>query len=198
MPKRPAFWRHKIESRKLPAWGGFLFSTTLLLSLKTETHGKVLCMGNGKVMAICISPIAGEPLVRVQRVTAIAGAGLEGDRYSTGNGSFNKGKPGTRQVTLINSRFFNCSTFDASDSRRNITTFGVELMDLIGKEFQIGEVRMRGLRYCDPCLRPTKLGKKTESFKDTFQDGGGLVAEVLQGGLITVGSEIIPPKKNYD
>ena len=58
----------------------------------------------GKVIAICICPIAGEKMQRAQEVEAIAGSGLKGDRYSTGEGSFNKGAQGKRQVTLINSR----------------------------------------------------------------------------------------------
>lgn len=61
--------------------------------------------------AICISPTAGEAMVRVERVQALAGQGLVGDRYATGTGSFNKGKQGIRQVTFINSIFFHGSGF---------------------------------------------------------------------------------------
>lgn len=60
---------------------------------------------NGKVTAIYISPIAGGQMKHVEIVKAIAGAGLEGDRYCAGEGSFNKGRPGKRQVTLINKIF---------------------------------------------------------------------------------------------
>ena len=36
-------------------------------------------LGKSKVVAICISPVAGEPMQRVMEVEAIAGEGLKGD-----------------------------------------------------------------------------------------------------------------------
>ncbi len=154
-------------------------------------------MANGKVIAICISPIAGDPMHRVEEVQAISGWGLKGDRYCEGNGSFNKGNPGKRQVTLINALFFEGSGFDYEESRRNIITHGVELMWLIGREFQIGEARFRGIKYCDPCNRPNKLSGNKKSFQEVFFDRGGLVAEIIEDGVIRVGDAIIPPKKEY-
>lgn len=152
---------------------------------------------NGKVVAICISSVAGGLMRQVDTVQAIAGAGLQGDRYCVGKGSFNKGNPGKRQVTLINSRFFPGTGFRSIDSRRNIVTLGVELMWLIGREFQVGQARMRGLKYCDPCDRPSKLSGNEESFKQMFFDCGGLVAEITEGGVIRFGDLIIPPSKSY-
>ena len=152
---------------------------------------------NGTVVAICISPAAGQPMQQVQEVEAIAGQGLKGDRYATGEGSFNKGKQGNRQVTLINGIFFEGSGFEFTDSRRNIVTVGVELSWLIGREFQIGTARFRGVKYCDPCNRPSKLSGKERSFKEAFFDRGGIIAEILEGGLIKAGDPVIPPPKGY-
>ena len=152
---------------------------------------------NGIVSAICICPISGGLMQEVQEVEAIAGQGLNGDRYATGEGSFNKGKQGNRQVTLINGIFFEGSGFEFTDSRRNIMTMGVELMWLIGREFQIGVARFRGVKYCDPCTRPSKLSGKEKSFKEAFFDRGGLIAEVIEGGAIKIGDRIIPPPKGY-
>jgi MOSC domain-containing protein YiiM len=130
-------------------------------------------------------------------VEAIVGQGLKGDRYSTGEGSFNKGKQGKRQVTLMNSIFFAESGFEFKDSRRNLFVEGVELMWLIGREFQIGTARFRGVKYCDPCTRPSKLAGKSTSFKEAFFDRGGLLAEVLEDGIIKVGDPLILPPKEY-
>lgn len=154
-------------------------------------------MSDRTVVAISIARNAGEPLVPVQVVMALEGRGLEGDRYSHGEGSFNKGRLGARQVTLINAMFVRGTTFTFAETRRNIATRGVELMDLVGKEFDIGEARFRGVKYCDPCTRPTKLAHKTQVFKEAFSDRGGLIAEVVRGGKIEVGSPIVPPKKDY-
>jgi hypothetical protein len=154
-------------------------------------------MANGTIQAICIGTVAGGPMQSIQSVEAIAGEGLQGDRYSRGEGSFNKGRQGKRQVTLINGCFFLGSGFDYVDTRRNIVTLGVELMDLIGKEFRVGEALLRGVKYCDPCLRPSALSDKSIAFKDVFHDRGGLVAEVIESGMLNVGDSVIPPKKDY-
>lgn len=154
-------------------------------------------MANGKVVSICIGVTAGAKMSEVSEVHAEAGNGLVGDRYYGGNGSFNRGQPGKRQVTLMNAVFFTGSGFTYTDSRRNIFTEGVELMDLIGKEFAVGQVILRGLKYCDPCTRPNKLAGIDRSFRDVFFDRGGLVAEIVQGGTIRVGDTVIPPKKDY-
>lgn len=154
-------------------------------------------MAHGTVVALCICPAAGQPMQAVQEVEAVVGAGLKGDRYSTGEGSFNKGHQGRRQVTLINALFFEGTDFQYLDSRRNIVTSGVELMWLIDREFQIGTARFRGVKYCDPCNRPSTLAGKERSFKEVFFDRGGLIAEVVEGGIIKVGDEVIPPPKGY-
>jgi MOSC domain-containing protein YiiM len=93
-------------------------------------------------------------------------------------------------VTLINSNFFQGSDFEYAESRRNLVTQGVELMWLIGREFQIGKARFRGQYYCDPCLRPTHLSGKTAKFLEAFSDRGGLVAEILESGTIKKGDLI--------
>lgn len=151
----------------------------------------------GVVKGICISGGAGEPMQEVTEVTAIVGQGLEGDRYAAGDGSFNKGNQGTRQVTLMNAIFFEGSGFAFRESRRNLFIEGVELMWLIGREFQIGTARLRGVKYCDPCQRPSKLSGNPASFQAAFFDRGGLVVEVIESGVIKLGDEVIPPPKGY-
>jgi hypothetical protein len=154
-------------------------------------------MAHGTVVGLFVSPEAGAPMQSVGGVLAIVGEGLSGDRYAKGRGSFNIGKQGRRQVTLINARFVDGSGFDYFETRRNIVVKDVELMDQIGHEFRIGEALLHGVKYCDPCMRPSKLSGKSLSFRDTFQDSGGLVAEVVEGGFIAVGHFIIPRTKNY-
>ena len=125
-------------------------------------------MVNGSVLGIFISPVAGGKMEEVNSVRALAGAGLDGDRYSTGAGSFNRQQVGRRQVTLINSIFFRDSGFEYAESRHNIVTQGVELMWLIGREFRVGEALFRGQHYCDPCLRPSRLSAKEQKFLEAF------------------------------
>src|SRR5262245_54383326 len=154
-------------------------------------------MSQGTVVAICMAARKGEPMVSVEEAMAVVGEGLRGDRYARGEGSWNAGQPGSRQVTLINALFVQGSGFEYAETRRNLATLGVELMELIGQEFVVGDAVMRGVKYCDPCLRPSVLRQKQISFREAFHDRGGLVAEVLKSGVIRVGSPVIPPKKDY-
>jgi hypothetical protein len=63
-------------------------------------------MANGEIVGICIGATAGAKMIEVPEVFAEAGNGLVGDRYYNGKGSFNKGAAGKRQVTLMNTKFF--------------------------------------------------------------------------------------------
>lgn len=154
-------------------------------------------MPNGKLISICIAPIAGGPMRYIEHALAMAGGGLQGDRYATGEGSYNKGELGHRQVTFINNLFLEGSGFTHAETRRNVAVEGVELMWLIGREFEIGRARFRGVKYCDPCNRPSKLAGKAESFQQAFFDRGGLVAEIIVGGFIRVNDDVILPPKGY-
>ena len=64
-------------------------------------------MFQGKLQAIFVGPEGAGSMRQLESVRAVAGSGLEGDRYSTGQGTFskdsspNKHYPADRQVTLI-------------------------------------------------------------------------------------------------
>ena len=125
-------------------------------------------MSEGTVVAICMASQKGEPMVSVEEAMAVTGEGISGDRYARGEGSWSRGQVGRRQVTLINALFVQGSGFEYAETRRNIATLGVELMDLIGQEFLVGDAMMRGLKYCDPCLRPSVLSNKNIAFREAF------------------------------
>ena len=154
-------------------------------------------MTNGEVRGIFIARERRAPMEELQNVLAEQGNGLCGDRYQNGGGSYNQGCPGKRQITLINAMFFEGSGFEPIESRRNLVVHGVELMDLIGKEFQVGNAVLKGVKYCDPCLVPSAMAGKSYSFREAFFDRGGLVAEVIKTGVIKVGGSVVPPKKDY-
>jgi MOSC domain-containing protein YiiM len=91
---------------------------------------------------------------------------------------------------LCQRKFSENSSFEYFESRRNIVTQGVELMWLIGREFQIGKARFRRQNYCDPCLRPSRLSGKTQRFLEVFRDREGLIAEIVETGTIKKGDPI--------
>jgi MOSC domain-containing protein YiiM len=151
-------------------------------------------MFQGRLEAIYIGRRKAENLEHVPQVQAIAGSGLQGDRYSRREGTFSKTGGPDRELTLIESEALEALTRDCGISlqpgqaRRNLITRGVPLNHLVGKEFRIGDVVLRGLRLCEPCGHLEKL--TLPGVKDGLHHRGGLRAQVLQGGSLRVGDRI--------
>jgi len=69
--------------------------------------------------------------------------------------------------------------------RRNITISGINLCELIGKQFQIGDVLFEGMAHCNPCTwMNTIIGKGT--YRE-MKGRGGLRAKVIEGGKLHLG-----------
>jgi MOSC domain-containing protein YiiM len=130
-----------------------------------------------------------------EEVLAVPGRGLEGDRYFEGIGTFSpqERKP-DYEVTLIErekiEEFAMASglAFTAFDARRNVVTEGVDLNALVDLEFMIGEVRIRGIRLCEPCNYLAKITSR-EVLRGLVHKGG-LRAQILTEGRIRTGDAI--------
>jgi MOSC domain-containing protein YiiM len=147
------------------------------------------------VEQILIAETPASPMASRFEVRAVPGKGLEGDRYFIGVGTFspNPQKPDF-EITLIEKERVEAFAresglpFTAAHARRNIVTEGVDLNALVGKEFQVGHVHLRGIRLCEPC---THLAKA--SFPETLTGllhKGGLRAQILSAGTIRAGDVI--------
>jgi steroid delta-isomerase-like uncharacterized protein len=153
-------------------------------------------MNSGHLISIHAAPAAGAPMQALESAHAIAGQGLEGDRYFTKVGTYSKTPGAVRDVTLIESEAVEQvnaklgTKFAPSDMRRNIVTRGVALNHLVGQDFRIGEVRLRGERLCQPCSYLETLTQV--GIKAAMQHRAGLRAEILIGGTIRAGDEIAP------
>ncbi|MEZ4573041.1 MAG: hypothetical protein R2849_22515 [Thermomicrobiales bacterium] len=145
-----------------------------------------------KIEAIFTAPAASEPMIQHERIRAIAGQGLDGDRYTLGTGFYSDGQEG-RQLTLIEAEDLeqlNAGGVELSrqECRRNLVTSGVDLPPLIGKRFRIGDVLCEGIKVCPPCnhledlTRPGPLKGLARS--------GGIRAHILSDGFIAVGDDI--------
>lgn len=149
------------------------------------------------IVAIFISPVRREPLVAIEEVRAVPGRGLEGDRYFHGVGSYSRWPGAGREVTLIAEETLTLLA-DAHGirlapgaHRRSIVTRGLVLEDLVGRDFMVGPVLMRGDRPCAPCryLDGVSAAGTCEAMKRV---GGGLRAVVLTEGSLRVGDPIVP------
>jgi MOSC domain-containing protein YiiM len=148
----------------------------------------------GTVEAIYISSTAAAPTKPIDAALAIPGVGLEGDRYALKLGTFYKPEP-DRELTLIEAEAVEAMRRDygvelaAGDARRNIVTRGVALNHLVGKEFTVGDVRIRGIRLCEPCDHLQRLTGKP--VLKGLLHRGGLRAQILTGGTIHAGDEVV-------
>jgi MOSC domain len=148
----------------------------------------------GSVESIHIAAEAEGATRPVDQVRAVAGQGLEGDRYFMGEGTFfEERKPG-QDITLIEAEAIEALAredgieLDRGETRRNVVTRGIGLNDLVGRRFAVGEVECVGQRLCDPCTHLERLTKP--GVLKGLARRGGLRADVVAGGRIAVGDPV--------
>jgi MOSC domain-containing protein YiiM len=152
-------------------------------------------MFEGTIVAIFVTAEEGKPMEARDEVRALAGAGIDGDRYAIEAGKYSGTKIGKRQVTLIEREAIEGAraeygvALDESETRRNLVTVGVPVNHLVGKEFTVGGVRMRGYDLAEPCTYLEGLLGR-EGVRKALIHRGGLRAEVLDDGPITVGDTV--------
>jgi hypothetical protein len=143
----------------------------------------------GNVERIWVSPSAGAPAQALESVQALAGQGLDGDRHVNGTGTFPSRLPGSA-LTLVEAEV--CESFqpplEPDEHRRNVMTRGIALNQLVGHEFTVGVVRCRGMRLCEPCTVVQRYA--TRPVLRDLVHRGGLRADILADGVISVGDEV--------
>jgi MOSC domain-containing protein YiiM len=150
-------------------------------------------MWSGNVESIHIAPTAKAPMRAIDQVQALPGIGLEGDRYAKQQGTFFKPLPDF-ELTLIEAEALEALNreydvaLSPSESRRNVITRGVALNHLVGQEFKIGEVKIRGIRLCEPCSHLEALTGRP--LIKGLRHRGGLRAQILTEGTIRIGQTI--------
>ncbi len=146
------------------------------------------------VEAIFITPDAAAPVREVGSVRAVAGRGLEGDRYFEARGTWSRHPGGAREITLIDADDLDDAALEFGVElrngahRRNVVTRGVDLRDLIGKRFWVGGALCEGLRDCAPCGHMERLA--APGARAALEGRGGLRAEIRESGLIRRGDPI--------
>ena len=142
-----------------------------------------------KVSKICITNKSSEAMQDVINVEVIANKGIVNDRY------FSENNDQDLQITLIESEnidYYNKiseTKISYINFRRNIITKGIQLNDLVGKDFLIGNIKVKGHRLCDPCrYLQEKLEQKNLVKK--LLNRGGLRCEILTDGIISVNDPI--------
>jgi MOSC domain-containing protein YiiM len=75
-----------------------------------------------------------------------------------------------------------------AEARRNIVTRGIDLNSLVGQRFRVGDVECVGRRLREPCAHLERLTHKGVLRRLIHR--GGLRADILTAGSITVGAAI--------
>ena len=150
---------------------------------------------NGHLRAIHITPAKSQPMQALDEARLIEGAGIEGDRYALGTGTYSI-KPGEdRQVTLIEAEMLtrvaedDGHAIDWIDHRRNLTVEGVPLQHLVGLRFRVGDVVLEGVRINQPC-KYLNLMLKRDVYMPLW-NRSGLNAKVISGGTIRIGDTLV-------
>jgi MOSC domain-containing protein YiiM len=143
---------------------------------------------SGRIEAIYIAAEHGEKPHAVRSAVGQAGMGLEGDR------NFGDADPESCNITLIEAEVFDRQRdehgldLNPGDSRRQVLVRGLDLGELIGRRFMVGELECEGEERCEPCSHLVKLVGSPVVLKGLLHSG--LRARILRGGEIRVGDEV--------
>jgi MOSC domain-containing protein YiiM len=147
----------------------------------------------GRVEAIFVAAVGGQPMAAVSEVVAEAGRGLAGDRYATRRGYWTG--VDECQVTLIGGEDIDAIAAGSGvalgqgQHRRNLVTRGLVLSDLAGWRFRVGEAVFAYDRPRPPCRYIESITEPGMT-RALAARRGGICARVLESGLVKVGDTI--------
>jgi MOSC domain-containing protein YiiM len=184
-----ALWRPPADQgkRRLPR-EGLARHNAVMKAFETIADRLERLPQTGRVTWIGLRSARRAPVAVVERVVALAGRGLEGDRTAL-RGSR------SRQVTLFQQEHLAVLAALAGGRpvepallRRNLVVSGINLLALRGRTFAIGGAILEGTGPCDPCSRMEEvLGP---GGLNAMRGHGGITARVLDGGEIRVGDPV--------
>lgn len=157
----------------------------------------------GTVMHLQLSGAEGKS--SAEQAMALKDRGLEGDKYA---------RPGRRQVLLVEEEVLDefllapertgrggfpkwvqkvaarvplCATFQRALSEQ-ITVAGMVLSSLpTGARIRAGSILLEVVGPCEPCH---KMNRHGPGMRELLQGKRGILARVLEGGLVRVGDEV--------
>lgn len=144
-----------------------------------------------RIVGLYTAPRAGAPIESHDSIELSPGIGVVGDRYALRLGWWSDPRWPDQEVTLVEAEIAIALAIEPGQLRRNIATWDLDLVDLVGVRFQIGVTELQGVRPCDPCRHLEELTRP--GLASALAGRGGLRARVLRGGRIAVGAPIAVP-----
>lgn len=151
----------------------------------------------GRVASLHLHPPEPDgPLTNVGEIELVTAKGISGNPRYFDRTSKSTGKPSRRQVSLIareqiaeHAAALGLETIPPGVVRANIETSGIDLMQLVGQNVAIGRAILHFYEARTPC---SKMDAICAGLRQEMEDGRqGVMAEVIQGGHISLGDEII-------
>ncbi|HEX2645774.1 MAG TPA: MOSC domain-containing protein [Candidatus Dormibacteraeota bacterium] len=142
----------------------------------------------GTVEAIYLAAEHGAMPRPVEFAVGHAGKGLEGDR------NFGDLDPDSCDITLIEAEAFERQlesqglVLDPAAARRQVLVRGIDLGELIGQRFQVGELVCEGEERCEPCNHLAGMVGTQAVLKGLLHTG--LRARIISGGTIRAGDSV--------
>jgi MOSC domain-containing protein YiiM len=146
----------------------------------------------GTVEAIFIVPVGGDAMQSVAEANALAGCGLEGDRYCQRTGYWTD--VDECEATFIQAEHLEeiagstGISVNNGEHRRNIVTRGIRLDSLRGRQFQVGQAVFEYDRPRPPCGYIEGLTEP--GMTRALMGRGGICARVVKSGRVHTGDSI--------
>ena len=147
-----------------------------------------------RIEGIFTAPHTGGAQLAHQQVTLVAAAGIEGDRF------FGRQDEPGQNLSLVEAEVIESflrtrqRVPDLSITRRNLVTRGVRLNELVERLFYVGDVLLRGVELCEPCLGLGNALAAPElpaaAVVRHFVRRGGLRADILSSGVVAIGANV--------
>jgi len=117
----------------------------------------------------------------VRSANVIEGLGLEGDKHASAASK--------RQVLLADKEALDAVGVLPGTIKENVTLEGVDVMQLsAGSRLRLGRSAVLEITaICEPCFRMDEI---REGLQQELEGRRGMVARVVQGGIINVGDPI--------
>jgi MOSC domain-containing protein YiiM len=151
---------------------------------------------NPTVENIFITKTRREQPHEIEAAKLEAGKGIVGDRYHERALEFLAvgDQVPSNHISVISKEELagflerNNAEIDYADFRRNVLTSGIDLRELIGRQFKLGSALCQGIEDCDPCA--FLAATVHHSVLPEMKKKAGLRAIILEDGDLKIGDTI--------
>ena len=152
----------------------------------------------GRIASLHLHPTQpGAPLDAVEFIDVIADQGIAGEPRYFGRVIEASGRPNRRQITLIereqvaeHALALGLKSIPAGAVRANIETAGINLVEVIGRQVEIGDAVLFLYQARTPCQKMDAVCNGLRALMENNRQG--VVAEIIQSGRIRVDDPIRP------